>query len=136
MKTSILTAAALVLVLPVFAWAQDNCANPTDQATLNQCAAASFKKSDKKLNEIYKQIETRLKDDPEIKQLLVKAQHAWVGFRDAECSFATAEAAGGSMVPMLVAQCQDGLTQSRVKAFEAYLNCKEGDMSCPVPAVN
>ena len=48
----------------------------------------------------------------------------------------TAGVVGGSVMPMLVAQCMDGLTQSRIKAFEGYLNCKEGDLSCPVPAAN
>ncbi len=40
------------------------------------------------------------------------------------------------MLPMLVAQCMDDLTQLRVKNFEGYLKCQEGDMSCPVPASN
>lgn len=37
-------------------------------------------------------------------------------------------------MPMLIAQCMDSLAQSRVKNFEGYLKCEEGDMSCPVPA--
>ncbi|MER9250710.1 lysozyme inhibitor LprI family protein [Mesorhizobium sp. M0598] len=121
MKTAILTA-ALALAMPAFAFAEG--------------ADAAFKKSDKKLNELYRQIETRLKDNAETRKLLVQAQQDWVKFRDAECSFQTAGSAGGSVMPMLIAQCMDGLTQSRVKAFEGYLNCKEGDLSCPVPAAN
>jgi uncharacterized protein YecT (DUF1311 family) len=136
MKTAILTV-ALVLAMPAFAFAQDKCYDDAkDQAALNQCADAAFKESDKKLNGLYKQIEARLKDDADTKKPLVQAQRDWVKFRDAECSFQTAEAAGGSMMPMLVAQCMDGLTQSRVKDFEGYLNCEEGDLSCPVPAAN
>jgi uncharacterized protein YecT (DUF1311 family) len=136
MKTAILTA-AMVLAMPAFAFAQDKCYDDAkDQAALNECADAAFKKSDKKLNELYRQIETRLKDDADAKKLLIQAQRDWVKFRDAECSFQTAEAAGGSMMPMLIAQCMDGQTQSRVKDFEGYLNCEEGDLSCPVPAAN
>lgn len=138
MKTAMLTA-AMVLAMPTFAFAQDKCYDDAkSQAALNECADASVKKSDKKLNELYKQIEARLKDDADTKKLLVQAQRDWNKFRDAECSFQTAEAAGGSMMPMLIAQCMDGLTQSRVKDFEGYLKCgKEGDpMSCPVPAAN
>ncbi|MBZ9870591.1 lysozyme inhibitor LprI family protein [Mesorhizobium sp. BR1-1-9] len=135
MKTAILTA-AVVLAMPAFAFAKDKCADAKDQATMNQCADASFRKSDKKLNELYKQIETRLKDDADTKKLLVQAQQDWIKFRDAECNFQTAGAAGGSMVPMLLSMCMDGLTQSRVKDFEGYLNCKEGDLSCSVPAAN
>jgi uncharacterized protein YecT (DUF1311 family) len=135
MKTAILTV-ALVLAVPTFAFAQDNCANAEDQATMNECAHASFKKSDKKLNELYRQIEARLKDDADNKKLLVQAQRDWDKFRDAECSFQTAGSAGGSVVPMLISMCMDGLTQSRIKDFEGYLNCEEGDLSCPVPAAN
>jgi uncharacterized protein YecT (DUF1311 family) len=120
MKTAILTA-AVVLALPAYALAQDN-------------DDAAFKKSDKKLNELYKQIEARLNDDADTKKLLVQAQRDWIKFRDAECAFQTTGAAGGSMMPMLLAQCMDSLTQSRVKDFEGYLRCEEGDMSCPVPA--
>jgi uncharacterized protein YecT (DUF1311 family) len=135
MKTAILTV-ALVLAGPTFAFAQGNCDDAKDQATMNECFDAAFKKSDKKLNELYKQIETRLKDDADTKKLLIQAQRDWVKFRDAECSFQTAGAAGGSVVPALVAMCMDGLTQTRIKDFEGYLNCEEGDLSCPVPAAN
>jgi uncharacterized protein YecT (DUF1311 family) len=134
MKTVTL-AAAMVLAMPTFASAQDKCSDAAKtQAAMNECAGSSFKKSDKTLNELYQQIETRLNDDADTKKLLVQAQRDWVKFRDAECNFQTAQAAGGSMMPMLTAQCTDGLTQSRIKNFEAYLKCEEGDMSCPVPA--
>ncbi|MHC1551506.1 lysozyme inhibitor LprI family protein [Phyllobacterium sp. K27] len=129
-------AAAGVLAMPVFSFAADKCVDAEDQATLTQCADASFKKSDKKLNDLYKEIENRLKDDADTKKLLVQSQRDWGKFRDAECAFQTAGAAGGSIMPMLVVMCRDGLTQSRVKDFEGYLKCEEGDMSCPVPADN
>jgi uncharacterized protein YecT (DUF1311 family) len=137
MKTAILIA-AMVLAMPAFAFAQDmnKCAEAEGQATMNECADAALKKSDKKLNELYKQIETRLKDDADTKKLLIQAQRDWDKFRDAECSFQTAGAAGGSLVAFLITSCKDDLTQARVKDFEGYLNCEEGDLSCPVPAAN
>jgi uncharacterized protein YecT (DUF1311 family) len=136
MKIVTLTA-AMVLAMPAFAFGQDKCYDDAkDQASLNQCADVAFKETDKKLNELYKQIETRLKDDADGKKLLIQAQRDWVKFRDAECSFQTAGADGGSIQPMLIVQCMDSLSQSRVKDFEGYLNCEEGDMSCPVPAAN
>jgi len=136
MKTAML-ATAMVLAMPTFAFAQDKCYDAAKtQAALNECADASLKKSDKKLNGLYTQIEARLKDDANTKKLLVQAQRDWNKFRDAECNFQTAIAAGGSMMPMLIARCMDDLTQSRVKAFEGYLKCEEGDLSCPVPAPN
>ncbi|RWM24859.1 lysozyme inhibitor LprI family protein [Mesorhizobium sp.] len=137
MKTAILTV-AMILATPTLTFAEDKCGDAKDQATMNQCYDAVFKTSDKKLNELYKQIEARLKGDADTKKLLVQAQRDWSKFRDAECSFQTSGAAGGSVRPTLVATCMDGLTQSRVKDFEGYLKCgKEGDPTvCPVPAAN
>jgi uncharacterized protein YecT (DUF1311 family) len=135
MKTVMLTAATL-LTMPTLALAADKCADAVDQVTMNACAVAAFKQSDKKLNELYRQIETRLKDDASTKRLLVQTQQAWVKFRDAECSFQTSASAGGTIAPMHVSMCMDGLTQSRVKDFENYLKCKEGDLNCPVPSAN
>jgi uncharacterized protein YecT (DUF1311 family) len=135
MKTVMLTAATL-LVMPALASAADKCVDAVDQVTMNACADGAFKQSDKKLNELYRQIETRLKDDANTKRLLVQAQQAWIRFRDAECSFQTSASAGGTVAPMLVSMCLDGLTQSRVKDFESYLKCKEGDLNCPVPSAN
>lgn len=130
----LILAAAGVLAMPGFSLAADKCANAEDQATMSQCADASFKTSDKKLNDLYQQIESRLSDDLDTKKLLVQAQRDWGKFRDAECNFRTAGSAGGSMRPMLVLMCRDRLTQSRVKDFEGLLKCQEGDLSCPVPA--
>lgn len=133
MKIALLTIAA-ALLFPTTVFAKDRCSDPQDQATINECAGASLKQSDKKLNDFFKQIEVRLTDDADAKKLFVQAQREWIKFRDAECNFQTAGAGGGSMMSMLVAQCLDSLTRARVKDFEGYLNCQEGDMSCPVPA--
>src|SRR5688572_1567151 len=77
--------ASLLVLLPASpaALAAD-CANATDQATMNECADAGFKKSDAELNALYKKIEQRLKDNGEAKKMLVAVQRAWVSFRDAE----------------------------------------------------
>lgn len=114
----------------------DDCANASDQATMNECAGKAFKASDAELNALYKQIEARLKDDQDKARLLVATQKAWIAFRDAECDFSAAGVSGGSAYPMIVLQCRDGLTQNRVKDFKTYLNCEEGDLSCPVPSAN
>jgi hypothetical protein len=34
---------------------------------------------------------------------------------------------------MLITTCRNELTQARIKNFNTYLSCEEGDMSCPVP---
>ena len=81
-----LLALSPLLFMP-FAHAAVDCANASDQATMNQCAGQDFKAADKELNTLYQQITGRLKDNPDGKKLLVSAQRAWLGFRDAECQY-------------------------------------------------
>ncbi|WP_428429581.1 lysozyme inhibitor LprI family protein [Pararhizobium sp.] len=134
--TRTLLLAALAMLATGTARAADDCANAQDQTTMDVCASDAFKKSDKQLNGLYKEIGTRLKDDTDKTKLLVAAQRAWVAFRDAECSFSASGVSGGSVYPMIYSLCLDGLTQTRVKDLQTYLACEEGDMSCPVPAAN
>ena len=130
----VILSAALALFASGTAQAADDCANTQDQTTMDVCASDAFKKSDKQLNDVYKQIGTRLKDDADKTKLLVTAQRAWVAFRDAECAFSSSGVTGASVYPMIHSICLDGLTQTRTKDLQVYLACEEGDMSCPVPS--
>ena len=124
---------AIVLLTTTSIARADDCGGASDQASLNECAGKSFKKSDAELNKLYGAITKRLKDDADTTKLLVTAQRAWIGFRDAECTFSSSGSAEGSVYPMIYAGCLDGLTQRRIDDLKGYLNCEEGDMSCPVP---
>ncbi|WP_207906825.1 lysozyme inhibitor LprI family protein [Luteibacter rhizovicinus] len=104
------------------------------QSAMNMCADQAYKKTDAELNTVYRQITSRLKDDKEKTKLLLVAQKNWLAFRDAECTFTTSASAQGSIYPMLVAQCRDGLTRRRIDDLKGYMTCEEGDMSCPVPS--
>jgi uncharacterized protein YecT (DUF1311 family) len=104
------------------------------QAGMNICANEDYKAADAKLNKTYIEIMKRLSDDADGRKLLQAAQRSWIAFRDAECNFSTADSQGGSIHPMLVSGCLQGLTEARTEQLGSYLNCEEGDMSCPVPA--
>jgi uncharacterized protein YecT (DUF1311 family) len=135
-KTALAKTGLVILALPLLAGVAraDECADAQDQATMNECAGKSFTEADKKLNHAYRQIEGRLKDDTATKKLLVGAQRAWVAFRDAECAFQVGPPdMAGSIYPMVIADCKESLTNDRLKDFQGYLNCQEGDTSCPVP---
>ena len=112
-----------------------DCANASDQATMNQCAGQEFKSTDKELNAMYQQIIGRLKDNPDRKKLLVGAQRAWIGFRDTECKFSASGVEGGSVYPLIYSNCLTTVTKARIEALKQYLKCQEGDMSCPVPGI-
>jgi uncharacterized protein YecT (DUF1311 family) len=116
-----------------FVHAAVDCANANDQATMNQCAGQAFKAADKELNTLYQQVTGRLKDNPDGKKLLVNAQRAWISFRDAECKFSASGVDGGSVYPLIYSDCLTAMTKTRVEALKQYLQCEEGDMSCPVP---
>jgi len=94
--------------------AAEDCSNLQTQTDMTICAVGEYNKADAELNASYKQIMTRLKDDPETAKLLVAAEKAWMAFRDAECTFANAGTDGGSIHPMLVAECREAITRKIV----------------------
>lgn len=123
---------AFVLIggaMPVMA--ADSCANVTTQAQMNECAAADFKKADADLNAAYKKAQARLEGQDDQKKRLQTAQRAWIAFRDAECAFAGGQ--GGSVSPMNDMMCQTRLTEVRSADLTKYLECPEGDITCPLP---
>ncbi|MGA2042753.1 MAG: lysozyme inhibitor LprI family protein, partial [Roseiarcus sp.] len=85
-------------------------------------------------NGAYKEIIRRLAGDPATTRLLIEAQKAWLGWRDAECAFASSPNAGGSMFAMVVSTCLETVTKKRAAELGAYLRCAEGEADCPVPA--
>ncbi|MFC7607365.1 lysozyme inhibitor LprI family protein [Teichococcus aestuarii] len=85
------------------------------------------------LNAAYRALIARLGADSPLRAPLTEAQRARLRFRDAECAFATAGSRGGSFHPAAQSGCLLGLTRQRLEALQAYLNCGEGDLACPVP---
>ncbi|MBL6618504.1 MAG: DUF1311 domain-containing protein [Reyranella sp.] len=98
------------------------------QMELNQQAGAELRKSDERLNTVYKALLAKVSEAGKTK--LQTAQLSWLRFRDQECEFETMGTVGGSIHSMMVAGCLTRLTDQRVKDLEAQLNCKEGDLSC------
>jgi uncharacterized protein YecT (DUF1311 family) len=133
MRISLVVLGLLAIAPASVAVAQD-CGNAATQMQMNACASQNYQNADVRLNALYRQITGRLKDDSDATKALVAAQRAWIAFRDAECAFVGSKTAGGSVSPVIVAQCKAGLTELRVKDFEYFLKCQEGDLSCPVPA--
>ncbi|NTJ43098.1 lysozyme inhibitor LprI family protein [Agrobacterium larrymoorei] len=105
---------------------QPNCAEPTTQMDMNQCAGLDYEKADKALNAQYqalrKVLGERDKDADEgakgYNDALVAAQRAWVAFRDANCDLAGFQARGGSMEPMLVSSCLADMSRKRTEELK------------------
>jgi uncharacterized protein YecT (DUF1311 family) len=110
------------------------CNDQSNQMELDICADEEFKGADTALNQTYAEIQKRLAEDADGKKRLTVAQKAWISFRDAECDFQTYLSRDGSIYPMIVSECLTAVTRKRTDELKVYLNCEEGDLSCPVPA--
>ena len=111
-----------------------DCSKAEAQTDLNICAERDFDKADKALNAQYKKtraamvaIDADLDNDMKgAEKALIKAQRAWVDYRDGECEGEGFQARGGSMEPMLVSGCKAQLTVKRSKELKALADGPEG----------
>jgi uncharacterized protein YecT (DUF1311 family) len=93
------------------------------QIDLNRKQAAEFEKADAALNGIYKKALAKAAAvDDERKQKLIKAQRAWLLYRDAEAEFEADEVRGGTAYSMLYDGARTGLTKGRVKTLREVLS--------------
>lgn len=119
-------AAAFLLASPA-ARALD-CARAGSQSDLTRCSGARFARADAALNAVY----GRMIEDPALADRLDKlrtAERAWVEYRKDQCAFEASQAEGGSLQPMLDADCASALTERRTKELSDVLACT-GDTAC------
>ena len=124
MRLNILLIGAAMLLTAGHVSAQDiDCQNPKTQSDMTSCEVARHDAADKALNEQYKKTRAAMvaidKDlDGDMKgaeKALVKAQRAWIDYRDAQCDAFGFQARGGTMEPMLVAGCLAEETDQRAE---------------------
>ncbi|MDR6668525.1 lysozyme inhibitor LprI family protein [Rhizobium sp. 1399] len=122
---------AFMLLAAGAAHAEDvDCDNAQTQSDMTSCAEARYEEADKALNAQYKQtraamvaIDGDLEGDMKgAEQALLKAQRAWISYRDAQCENYGFQARGGTMEPMLVAGCLADLTDLRTKELKELAN--------------
>jgi uncharacterized protein YecT (DUF1311 family) len=116
-----LLAAALPLLLagaPALADDADgiDCNNAVSQNDMNTCADKDYRAADAALNRTWR--DTIKGMDAHTLDLLRKAQRAWIQFRDAECTYQSAENEGGSIYPMVYAGCLTRLTKLRTQQLK------------------
>ncbi|MEB6378978.1 lysozyme inhibitor LprI family protein [Leclercia adecarboxylata] len=131
MKRVLIAGAALLLSASALA---DECASAGTQTELNTCTAQHYQAADKTLNQTYQAVIKRA-DAPQ-RELLKKAQQAWIALRDADCAFIGSGTEGGSVQPMIVNQCLADKTHEREAYLASLMQCEEGDLSCPLPPAN
>ncbi|BAF71773.1 lysozyme inhibitor LprI family protein [Sulfurovum sp. NBC37-1] len=84
-----------------------------------QCAYHEYDYRDKQLNAVYRHVKNHLPKE-EIPNL-IKAQRAWITFRDRECCFEAYEMRGGSAEKQFTIGCKIALTRERVQSLRTLL---------------
>lgn len=89
---------------------------------INVCDAQKFAKVDADLNKAYAELTDHFEKnrDTEAKMLLIKAQRAWITWRDAEgelCAQARGWSRGGSGYNAVVSTCTTELTHARTTSL-------------------
>lgn len=103
------------------------CNPERNQAELNQCSLDEYTAADKKLNQTWKKLMIKFKNDKTALTKLKAAQKAWIVFRDAEIEATFACDAGdrtcwGSMEPMLRNGELTALTLARTQRLQKYID--------------
>lgn len=105
----------------------EGCNPEGTQMEMNQCAADDYAKADKALNDVWKALMAKEKENKAYTNKLREAQRAWIAFRDAEVAamYACAEEnprfCWGSMYPLLYNTELATLTEARTKTLKSYL---------------
>jgi uncharacterized protein YecT (DUF1311 family) len=103
-----------------------DCKNALAQVDMNICADRDYQAADKELNVQYKKTraamtawDSDLEDNLKgAEKALIKAQRAWVDYRDGECEAEGFSARGGTMEPMLVSNCLATVTRQRTRELK------------------
>ncbi len=119
---TILALAAPLLAFAPAAQAEDeaggiDCNNAMAQSEMNICADKDYRAADAGLNRAYKAVMRDL--DKHSQDLLRASQREWIKFRDAECTYVSAQNEGGSIYPMVYSGCLTTMTKDRVKQLKA-----------------
>ncbi|MES2206878.1 MAG: lysozyme inhibitor LprI family protein [Pseudomonadota bacterium] len=113
-----------LLSSPLYA---SNCNNAVTTPDINQCAKIEQEKVEVKLNLTYQDVIKRFsvpdtKDDKpsEIKESLVKAQRAWLKFREADCHAVYVQNQGGTIRTAMYIGCMQARAEQRIKELKQF----------------
>ena len=88
------------------------------QLDLNQCYGEQFQKADARLNKLYASLLKQLRGETAVQKVRA-AEKAWIRYRDLHCEAAKSEFEGGSISPMVWAQCMTMTTEHRIEELKA-----------------
>jgi uncharacterized protein YecT (DUF1311 family) len=96
------------------------------QIGMNWCAGEEFTRADDALNAAWKKVRAYMKSIDKANreyipeqangaENLLKAQRAWIDYRDGQCEAEGAQFAGGSIRPLITISCKTTLTRKRTE---------------------
>ena len=91
---------------------QDPCANAKTTPEMRDCAGKEYKQADAELNQVYKQLMSKL-EDPGHQAALKSAQQAWIKYRDTNCEYESYLNRGGTMYSVVNTGCLTRMTKER-----------------------
>lgn len=136
MKRELLySAMAIVAIWSTPTAAQVQCPSSTTQSEMTYCAEQAYQRADHVLNDQWRLTVRTMQDRdrltraygnrdqrPGYHATLLAAQRAWIAYRDTSCTVEGYGARGGSLEPMLIAQCRAALTEARTVWLEQVMN--------------
>ncbi len=101
------------------------CQDMPDNASIGMCLDDVFKESDAQLNLKYQKLVSRLKtssleENKELLSRLVKAQRAWITFKDTTCELEGMQMYGGTGQGLQVLSCHLEMTEKRIEDLIRY----------------
>ena len=99
------------------------CNQPQTQTQISNCAAATYKEADRRLNEVYKQVISKL--NRRDREKLIDEQLAWIQRRDPTCKNKVISTnridERGSLYSTYLNSCLETLTKQRTAELERHL---------------
>ena len=100
-----------------------------NQLTLKVCSWHRAELSEKKMQQAYSQLRSRLVGTPAL-PALESAQKGWLAYRAGECSYRISGLTpDGSMVPQVRDDCRRAVTDARTAELTKHLSCNA--QGCP-----
>lgn len=91
----------------------------TTTAEMLESLEADFVIADKALNDAYQRLLN--KQDATGQEKVKAAERAWIAFRDAECTLKADRARGGTLAPVIAANCRLHMTRQRIRELNTLL---------------
>ena len=107
-------------------------ADELPQMGMNWCAYEDWQTADKALNAVWPKVRAHMKaidaenaeyfpEQANGAENLLKAQRAWIDYRDGHCEAEGAQFAGGSIRPLIVNSCKASMTRERTEELRTLI---------------